>query len=461
MTDPLYGQRLVILGLARQGTALARFAAGAGATVVVSDLRAAAELGEPLAALDGVEVTLVLGEHPARLLDGADVLAISGGVPADAPLVTAARARGIAITNDSLEFIRRCPVPVVGITGSAGKSTTTALVGALGRAAGRPTWVGGNIGRPLIGDLAHIGPDDLVVQELSSFQLEIWTRSPAIALITNITPNHLDRHRTMAAYTAAKANILAFQTAADTAILPWGELPALAETVRGRRRYFSDGAPVPDGAFLRDGAVVLRDGARETVVCTTADIQLRGAHNVKNVLAAVVAADSAGVPPAAMRAGIRGFAGIEHRLEPVATVDGVTWVNDSIATAPERALAALASFDEPIVLLAGGRDKAMAWEAWAETVAARVKQTILFGSLAPALAARLDAAGGAYTIVETMADAIEQAQRLAAPGDVVLLSPGGTSFDAYPDFAARGRAFRAQVLATVGAAARNGVLEEG
>lgn len=460
MDDGFKGKRLVILGLARQGEALARYAAQAGAEVVVSDLRPAAQLQPRMDALKGLNVEFVLGEHPLSLLENADLLAISGGVAADMPLVAAARAQGVTLTNDSQEFMRRTAATVIGITGSAGKSTTTALTGAMAMAAtgpesGRRTWVGGNIGRPLIADLAEMGADDLVVQELSSFQLELWELSPPVAAVLNITPNHLDRHGTMAAYSAAKANILRFQDESGVAVLCADDAGAmaLAPLVRGRLRTFSIAGAVADGAFVRDEQIWLARGSGEPVrVCGLADVALRGRHNLLNVCAAATLADTVGVDVAAISSAIRTFRGIEHRLELVATIDGVDYINDSIATAPERALAALDSFSEPLILLAGGKDKNMVWDTWARRVLARVKRVILFGALGELLeeTLRQNAPGNGtepppVRRVETLEEAVAAARAAAVAGDVVLLAPGGTSYDAYPDFVARGEAFRALV----------------
>lgn len=443
----LAGQTLVILGLARQGKALARFAATQGARVVASDLRSAESLQSTLAELSDLPITYVLGDHPLSLLEGADLLALSGGVPVDAPIVQAAQARGIRLTNDAFEFLVRCPAPTVGITGSAGKSTTTALVGAMGQADGRTTWVGGNFGNPLIAELGRIQSADLVVIELSSFQLEQFTRSPQTAAILNITPNHLDRHHTLAAYTAAKSNILRWQTASDVAVLPADSLAHLAPLTPGRVRHFGLDTAVQDGACLLDEQIVVRHGAREIQVCTTREIQLRGRHNLLNVLAAVTLADTVGISAEAMRLAIRNFTGIPHRLEPVARLDGVLYVNDSIATAPERALAALRAFSEPIILLAGGKDKDLPWAEWAAYVAQRVKLTILFGELAPTLASFLSPLTDRWLRVANLEAAVAVARAQAQAGDVVLLAPGGTSFDAYVDFAARGQHFRDLVRA--------------
>lgn len=444
--DRLANKQLVILGLARQGKALARFAVGVGARVIISDMHPAGTLQATLADLADLPLTFVLGDHPLSLLDGTDILALSGGVPADAPIVLAARERGIALTNDEQEFICRCPAPVVGITGSAGKTTTTALAGFMGQCSGRTTWVGGNIGRPLLPNLPNITANDLVVAELSSFQLEIWQQSPPIAAILNITPNHLDRHKTMAVYAAAKANIIRFQTADGVAVLCADDEGAMGvrAVAPGRVRLFSLTDEVDDGAFVRDGRLWLRDGQREHLVCGLEQVLLPGRHNLYNVLAAMLLADSAGVPVAAMAQAIATFKGVEHRLEWVATINGVRYINDSIATAPERALAAVDAFSQPLILLAGGKDKDLVWGEWARRVSGRVKAVVLFGALAPLLHHHLSqtAHPPALIRVDSLPEAVAAAAGVATAGDVVLLSPGGTSFDAFADFAERGRLFR-------------------
>jgi len=450
----LTGKKLVILGLARQGIALARFAAKSGAQVTVSDLRTEEQLRSSINELNGLGIKYVLGEHPMSLLRGTDILAISGGVPADIPLVQAARSQGIMISNDSQEFVQRSPAACIGITGSAGKTTTTALTGAMGKAAGRETWIGGNIGRPLIAELGNIKPNHLVVQELSSFQLEIWQHSPPVAAVLNVTPNHLDRHKTMATYSNAKANILRFQTKKNIAILSADDegAMALAPLVRGRLRLFSIERPVNDGAFILNGHIWLRGiSGTETLVCPIEVIKLRGRHNLLNVCAAVTLADSVDIPVSGMVEAIRNFLGVDHRLELVATINGVQYINDSIATTPERALAAINSFDEPLILLAGGKDKDMIWDNWACRVRERIAFVILFGDLAPALADHLEQiqTSGSKNVkllqAKDLAEAVAIAGTVATPGDVVLLSPGGTSYDAYIDFAERGEHFRSLV----------------
>lgn len=449
---------VVILGFARQGKALARHFAGRGLSVVVSDLRSPEALAADMAELATWPIRYVLGEHPLSLLDDCDLLCLSGGVSADLSLVVEAQRRGIPVSNDAQEFIRQSPAPVLGITGSAGKTTTTALVGAILREAGFQTWVGGNIGNPLIADLPHIAATDRVVMELSSFQLEVMECSPHIAGVLNITPNHLDRHKTMAAYIAAKAHIVAYQRPEDVAVLGYDEPNArgLAEQTAAEVRYFSGVTAVETGAFLRGEALMLRREGQEREICRRGEVHLRGFHNLVNTLAAIALSDAAGASPEAMRRAIGAFTGVEHRLEVVRRWHEVTWINDSIATAPERVLAALAAFDEPLVLLAGGRDKNLPWETFAREVKRRVRVLVLFGearALIDGHVRRALAEDAGPCVLEQIlyADTLEQAVSAAAqaarPGDVVLLSPGGTSFDAFRDFAERGERFRALVQA--------------
>jgi UDP-N-acetylmuramoylalanine--D-glutamate ligase len=447
----------LILGLARQGMALARFLAEAGAEVTVSDLQGQEALAGQLEGLTGVPIRYVLGGHPISLLEDADVLCLSGGVPLDIPIVEEALERGIPLSNDAQIFLDHCPAPVIGITGSAGKTTTTALVGEMCRLAGLRTWVGGNIGNPLIADLAAIEPGDRVAMELSSFQLEVMTTSPQIAAVLNITPNHLDRHKTMEAYIAAKQNIVAHQTAGDSAVLGYDDANAraLALETPARLVFFSSGAEVEAGAFKTNGELTLRMAGVDREICKASEVELLGDHNLSNVLAASALAGLVGVPLEAIRNVATTFTGVEHRLELVRHANGARWYNDSIATAPERSLAAMRSFEEPIVLLAGGRDKDLPWDAFAEEVLRRVRRLITFGEAGPMIAMIVEEARepgeetrlGEVTCVGTLEEAVEEAARATRSGDVVLLSPGGTSFDAFRDFAERGDRFKDLVRA--------------
>ncbi len=471
------GLRATILGMARQGLAVARFLLQNGARVTLSDQRSPDQLAAAKDALTrfaeehgASQPQFILGGHPITLLDSTDLLLLSGGVSPGIPLVEEAKRRGIALSNDGALTLRHCPVPVIGITGSAGKTTTTTLSGLMLEAAGYRVHVGGNIGTPLIDRLQDIQSGDKVVMELSSFQLELMDRSPAIAAVVNITPNHLDRHPSMSHYAGAKANILRYQERGDTAALnaddgytgPWlatgrvhidaGEgQEEIYFPLRAATLGFSLKAEIAAGAFLDGNRLVLRGlGQSDNVICYADDVRLRGRHNLANVLAAACLSGAAGASPEAMKSVATTFAGVQHRLEIVREHNGITWVNDSIATAPERTVAAIRSFIEPLILLLGGRDKNLPWEECAAAIhAGHVRHVVLFGEAAEliseALAHHAQQAGVAPISVTKTGDlsaAVSAAAQLAHTGDVVLLAPGGTSFDAYEDFTVRGQHFR-------------------
>jgi UDP-N-acetylmuramoylalanine--D-glutamate ligase len=451
------GKRVVVLGLARQGIALTRYFAKGGAEVVVSDLKPREALSDARQALSDLPVEYVYEGHPPALLERADLLCLSGGVPADLPLALQARELGIKVTNDAQLFLEICPATVIGITGSAGKSTVTTLVGRMAysqfEGIESRAWIGGNIGRPLLTDLPDIGEDDLVIMELSSFQLELMTTSPHVAGILNVTPNHLDRHRTMEAYTAAKRRILDFQSKEDIAILGREDSGAwtLREMVRGRLISFGWSAPDDgEGTYIEDGIILLRLGMNDVEISPLEAVELRGEHNLLNVLASCAIAAAVDISPQAMVAGLHGFRGLEHRLEFVRRIDGADWYNDSIATSPERAMAAIRAFDEPLVLLAGGRDKDLPWGDFAALVRQRIDHLILFGEAAEKIAHVIKTSPGpdkvqSIQICDGLEAAVYLAKRVAEPGDVVLLAPGGTSFDEFKDFAERGEVYRALV----------------
>ncbi|HEY4720401.1 MAG TPA: UDP-N-acetylmuramoyl-L-alanine--D-glutamate ligase, partial [Anaerolineae bacterium] len=404
-----------------------------------------------LESLRDIEVTYALGGHPLSLLDDCDVLCLSGGVPIDLPIVIEAQRQGVPLTNDAQLFVERCPAAIMGITGSAGKTTTTTLLGEIVRAAGHTTWVGGNIGNPLIGDLASIQSSDLVVMELSSFQLELMTNSPQVAAVLNITPNHLDRHPSMEAYIAAKQHILDYQALNDTAVLGYDDpiTRAMSGMARGYVRFFSREKIVGRGAFVKGDRVLVVQN-QESEVCRLDEIQLRGAHNVLNVLAACALAATHEIDPAVMAEVIRNFTGVAHRLQLVRERNGVRFYDDSIATAPERLMAGVQSFDEPLVLLAGGRDKHLPWAAAAQLIVERVRELIVFGEMADLVQGAVEEqrATAESSVLEhihhvrTLDEAVTKSVQVAHSGEVVLLSPGGTSFDAFKDFAERGDKFQ-------------------
>jgi UDP-N-acetylmuramoylalanine--D-glutamate ligase len=446
-------RKVVVLGLARQGKALSQYLAEKGARVIVSDLRHDEELVAARDELKQWPIEFVLGEHPMSLLENTSIVFVSGGVPLGLPIIQEAKNLGIRLSNDSQLFLEICPAPVIGITGSAGKSTTTALVGRMAQLeaenSGNSAWVGGNIGRPLLWDVEHIHPDDWVVLELSSFQLDLMDISPHIAALLNLSPNHLDRHKSMEAYVAAKSRIFTYQSEEDIAILNREdpETWKLRQMIRGRLFSFGlslDG--MDEGTYIRNGWICLRKDGVEQTLCPTEAITLRGAHNLLNVLAASTIATGTGFPKEAIEAGIRDFRGLPHRLEFVREIRGVSYYNDSIATSPDRSIASMRSFDEPLILLAGGRDKDLAWEEFSKVVSERVDHLILFGEAAQKIAQAMVEKEGqkpfSMDICEGLYDAVQKAFEVAKEGDVVLLAPGGTSFDEFVDFEARGERFK-------------------
>jgi len=446
-------KRVVVIGAARQGLALTRYLVERGAQVVLTDARPAGELAGARQALADLAVTWELGGHPFSLLDNADIVCPSGGVPLTIPLVQEAIWRGIPLSNDSQIFVDAAPCKVVGITGSAGKTTTTTLMGRIAQQAAeaglyRQAFVGGNIGFPLVDRLDEIAADDLAVVEFSSFQLELMTTSPQVAAILNISPNHLDRHGTMEAYTAAKRNIYTHQHPEDILVLGAEDEIAwsLAQDAPGRVLAF--GRQIPDGqegGFIRDGQVWVRTGHGEQAVTPLSEIALLGEHNLLNVLAACTLGAALNLPADVIRAGVQGFGGVEHRLEFVRELNGVQWYNDSKATSPGMTVTAMRAFSQPLVVLAGGRDKNLPWEGFAAQAKQQASQVIAFGEAAGIVAAAFERAGVTDPRPVTAAgleEAVSAAAQLAQPGEVVLLAPGGTSFDEFTDFEARGRRFK-------------------
>ncbi len=462
--------RTLILGAARQGLALARWLSRHGSNVTLSDSRSDEALAAARASLADTNVQWAVGGHPLDLLDTTDMLCLSGGVPLTLPIVEEAIKRGIPLSNDSQIFMEAVPCKTIGITGSAGKTTTTTLVGEMAKIntkgmrnvqnAETPStlhpssFVGGNIGDPLINYVDEMTADDIAILELSSFQLDQMTISTNIAVILNITPNHLDRHGTIEAYTNAKARILEFQTEKDTAILgrddpgAWG----LRNKAKGNLFTFSlrdleDGL---NGAYLHDGLLNFRDGNAYLPLVPREKIQLRGDHNVSNVLAAFTIGQAAGFKLDDMLEAVEGFRGVPHRQEFVRELHGVRWYNDSSSSAPERSMAAIRTFDDPIVLMLGGRDKNLPWGDIAKLICERVDHLVVFGEAADMIQKTVTTVCGERGVdvhrVETLKDAVTVAANVASAGDVVLLSPGGTSFDEFKDFAERGEFFRKWVL---------------
>src|SRR5215208_5716061 len=423
-----HGKRILILGAARQGLALARWLSFHGARVTLSDTRSEDDLRVARESLAEYPITWVLGGHPLPLLDSTDVLCLSGGVPLTLPIVAEAKKRGIPLSNDSQVFMEVVPCKTIGITGSAGKTTTTTLVGNMAKNAyGHRAYIGGNIGDPLIHYVDNMKADDIAILELSSFQLDQMAISPNVAAILNITPNHLDRHGSMEAYTAAKARILEFQGRDDAAVLGRDDKGSwsLRNKVHGTLYTFSlEGLEEGlNGTYLQDGLLNLRDGDAYLPLILREKVQLRGDHNVSNVLAAFAIAHASGFPLDAMLESAEDFRGVPHRLELVRELRGVRWYNDSTATAPERSLAAIRAFDEPIVLLLGGRDKDLPWEDLVRLMDERVDHVVLFGEAAEKIEATVNKLGlraKRFTVsrADHLHEAVIRAVEVAEAGDV-------------------------------------------
>ena len=444
------GKRVTVmgLGLLGGGVGVARFLAARGASVTVTDLKDARTLAESVAKLDGLPITHHLGTHLDADFTGADLVIVNPAVADDSPFLAKAREADVPLDTEINLFFKLCPAQIVGVTGSNGKSTTATLVTHLLGAGQRRAWLGGNIGRSLLEELDAIRPDDLVVLELSSFQLErlAWTGlSPAVSIVLNCSPNHLDRHKTFENYARAKQPILLNQREGDVAILS-GDCPTVSawtDMGKGRKFLFSTKFPVEQGAWLDGDVALWRDGSGSRALFRHGDLALRGRHNLGNALAAAGAAVLCGVPPDAIGPRLAAFTGLEHRLEFVRTLDGVSYVNDSKATTPEAAIAGIEAFDEPVVLIAGGYDKQLPFRKFAVAAVQRARAVVLLGATAGKMKNLVAQRGHVAThIVSSLAEAVGTARSLARPGDVVLLSPACASYGMFENFEQRGAIFK-------------------
>jgi len=449
--------KVLVIGAARQGLALARFLTNHAAIVTLNDGRSEQDLQSSKDQLKDLPIRWVLGEHPLELLHETDLVCVSGGVPLNIPLIMEAVNKKIPLTNDSQIFMENVPCPVIGITGSVGKTTTTTLLGEIAHKAfakDRKVWVGGNIGNPLINNVEEMTGNDLVILELSSFQLELMTISPNIAAILNIKPNHLDRHGSVEAYTSAKANILKHQTSHDYAILNRDDRGSfgLRHLIKGNLVSFGF-SPIPEdhnGSYIENDAVWFTNHGISEEICKLDEITLPGKHNISNVLAASAISLVAGLNKEAIRAAIREFKGVPHRLQFVREWNGIRWINDSKATTPEGSIAAILAFSNPIVLLLGGKDKNLPWENLLHLVNQKVDHVILFGDAAEKIHGyikelKFQNQNFTLDICNHLQDAVITASKIAEPGDIVLLSPGGTSYDEFKDFEERGEKFQSWV----------------
>ena len=439
---------VAVIGIGVSNTPLLRRLLAEGIAVTACDRSSREKLGPLADELEAAGATLHLGEG---YLDGLtqDVIFRTPGLRPDVPQLLAAQRQGSTLTSEMEVFFQVCPCHMIAVTGSDGKTTTTTIIAELLKAAGRTVHVGGNIGQPLLCQADDMGPEDWAVLELSSFQLMTMTRSPHIAVLTNLAPNHLDVHKSYGEYIAAKENIFTHQTVRDIAVFNADNETTVrcAEKAPGRVRWFSRRKEVADGVFLRGTSIVCRGPQGERVVLDTADIKLPGVHNIENYMAAVAAVDGM-VPDEAIRAFARTFGGVEHRIELVRELDGVRWYNDSIASSPTRTIAGLNSFQQKVILIAGGYDKHIPYDVLGQPICDHVKLLLLTGATAPKIRECVENIEGEHPPiieVENLETAVQEAAARAESGDVVIMSPASASFDRFKNFMERGKLFKALV----------------
>jgi UDP-N-acetylmuramoylalanine--D-glutamate ligase len=456
VVDDLRGKRVTIVGLGKGRTSqgLAEFLSRSGATITVTDTRNAEELREGIDRLGELPVNLRLGVADDDALVAADYVFLIPGIPPTVSTIVRAEGLGIPVLTEIGLFFQLCPAPIIGVTGTKGKTTTTTMIGEVLSRGERPVIVAGNIGEAIIQRLPEITPRHWVVLELSSFQLETLRKSPHIAVVTNVSEDHIDWHGSTEAYVRAKRSIVAWQGHDDWAVLNLDDptVVAMQTGADGQLFPFSLTQRLRRGAFLDGDTLVVARGAERTSVLSHAELRVRGRHNVANALAAAAVGVLAGVRAEAIAEALRTFEGVPHRQEEVGEADGVLYVNNSQGTTPESTITAMETYERPIVVILGGVAKGASFQRLAEIVQERARAAVLIGQAAPEIAAAL--AGAAHVRegsplptarASSLREAVELARGLARRGDVVLLSPACASFDMFRDMADRGDQFRALV----------------
>jgi len=444
----LNNKRVLVVGLGKSGVASALFLKSRGARVTVSDSKPEAELRDEILLLLEQGITVETGGHGDRTFRGQDLIVVSPGVPVDAPQLAQARNLGEPVIGEIELAAQFLAGPIVAITGANGKTTTTSLAGEIIAAGKFSSLVGGNIGTPAISFVDQAGPATWIVLEISSFQLEtIVEFRPRIAVILNITPDHLDRHKTFANYVDAKARVFQNQGADDFTVLNADDPSAagLSDRTRAQLFWFSRKKEIEKGAFVRGTHIYFRDGHSEREIMPLADVPLRGAHNLENVLAGISIGALVGCQPEQIRLAVRNFKAVEHRLEFVAKFAGVDYYNDSKATNVDATIKALESFPANVHLILGGKDKGSDYTVLHELLRQRVKRVYTIGAAAAKIESQIqDAAEIEHA--ETLENAVRRASESAVPGDVVLLAPACASFDQFQSYEHRGRVFKEVVL---------------
>lgn len=443
------------LGLFGGGVGVAQFLAKQGAHVTITDLRNATELAPSIKQLEGLPITYKLGGHCDEDFVNADMIIVNPAVPKESRFIQIARDNHVPLDTEINIFFQLCQAPIIGITGSNGKSTTTTLTGKVLQQTQRTTWVGGNIGKSLLLHLEEIKPSDIAVIELSSFQLEelrTAKKSPDIGIVTNISPNHLDRYSSMDDYIQAKKSIILHQKPGDYAILNYDdpELRTWEKECKSAVLWYSTKDTLTEGAFVKNDTIVLSVKGETIAISCLSRIRIPGIHNLQNILAASLAAYLAGASKQCVEEVVTTFSGLEHRLEFVREINGVRYYNDSKATTPESAMAAITAFQTPVILIAGGYDKGSSFEKFAETCARHTRAVILIGKTAKKikeliLQKKTQKETPPILTPNTFQEAFQQAHALSKAGDVVLLSPACASYDMFLNYEERGRQFKDMV----------------
>lgn len=437
-------KRVAVIGIGVSNTPLIRMLLRAGIDVTACDKNSRENLGVIADELESLGADLQLGEQYLDNLNH-DVIFRTPGLRPDVPALETARARGAEITSEMEVFFKVCPCKIIAVTGSDGKTTTTTIISELLKAAGYNIYVGGNIGKPLLPDAAGMEKSDIAVLELSSFQLMTMTQSPDIAVVTNVTPNHLDVHKSMSEYIAAKENVFRYQTKDNIAVFNYDNeiTRAFAETDIGKSVFFSRQEDLEQGVYVKNN--VIWSGNRE--VLPVSDILIPGTHNVENYMAAIAAVESL-VSDEVIRKVAKSFGGVEHRIELVRTLNDVRYYNDSIASSPTRTIAGLRSFKQKVILIAGGYDKKIPFDELGPEIIKHVKTLVLTGATAPKIRAAVESVpdyNGTNPEIMEFGDferAILAAHHAAAPGDIVIMSPACASFDKFKNFMVRGETFK-------------------
>lgn len=444
-------KKVAVLGIGISNIPLIKYLVNLGVDVTAFDKNTSENLKDAYAELQGLPVKYSLGNEYLSRLEGFDLIFRTPGMRPDVPELAEAIAKGAELTSEMEVFLKLCPAQVFAVTGSDGKTTTTTLIYKILSAEGYNCWLGGNIGTPLLSKIDEVRESDKVILELSSFQLMTIKESPSVAVITNLSPNHLDVHKSLQEYIDAKKNIFLHQQAGDKLVLNYDNdiTKSFSDEAIGECVYFSRAADLEKGVIFRDNKIIFKDQGREVEIVDADDIVIPGVHNIENYMAATAATFDY-VKPETIAKVAAGFAGVEHRIELVREINGVKFYNSSIDSSPSRTIAALSTFKNRVILIAGGKDKGIPYDPIGQIIAEKVKVLLLIGATAP----RIEEAYNNYvhqTDIEsevkiihcgTYEEIVSRAYSEAVPGDCVILSPASTSFDMFKNFEQRGNVFK-------------------